>query len=129
MPPSRRRNQSPMTNILDSLSSDLGLVSIIALVLITVYLIDTITPLGDPVWLLYFIPLILSYWSDRSFAIPTVCSVTLIFLVGGLLVSPQGVPVSQALVYRFTFFVGFIGLSLVLFAIRRQQIIDDNLTR
>lgn len=129
MPPSRRRNQSPMTNILDSLSSDLGLVSIIALVLIAVYLIDTITPLGDPVWLLYFIPLILSYWSDRSFAIPTVCSVTLIFLVGGLLVSPQGVPVSQALVYRFTFFVGFIGLSLVLFAIRRQQIIDDNLTR
>lgn len=129
MPHSRRRNQSPMTNILDSLSSDLGLVSIIALVLITVYLIDTITPLGDPVWLLYFIPLILSYWSDRSFAIPTVCSVTLIFLVGGLLVSPQGVPVSQALVYRFTFFVGFIGLSLVLFAIRRQQIIDDNLTR
>jgi len=50
-----------MTKILDSLSSDLGIVIVIALVLIGVYLIDTITPLGEPVWLLYLIPRVLSY--------------------------------------------------------------------
>ncbi|WP_321505038.1 hypothetical protein [uncultured Methanoregula sp.] len=127
MSPARRHNQSPLTKILTSLSSDLGLVTIIALILIAVYLIDTITPLGEPVWLLYFIPLILSYWSNRQYAIPTVCVVTLLFLIGGFIVSPQGVSVSQAIVYRFTFFICFIGLSLVLWVIRRQQIIEDNL--
>jgi len=127
MSPARRHNKSPMTTILSSLASDFGLVMIIALVLIAVYLMDTVTPLGEPVWLLYFVPLILSYWSDRLYAIPTVCVVTLLFLIGGFFVSPQGMPVSEALVYRFTFFIGFIGLSLVLWVIRRQQIIEEKL--
>jgi hypothetical protein len=127
MSPARRRNQSPMTQILRSLASDLGIVIIVALILLAVYLIDTITPLGEPVWLLYLIPLILSYWSERMYAIPTVCVVTLLFLIGGFLVSPQGVPVSQAIVYRFTFFMVFISLSLILWAIRRRQIVEENL--
>jgi len=123
MSPARHHNQSPITKILNSLASDFGLVIVIALILIAVYLIDTITPLGEPVWLLYFIPLILSYWSSRLYAVPIVCVVTLLFLIGGFLVSPHGVPVSDALVYRFTFFVAFIGISLVLWAIRRDQIL------
>lgn len=127
MSPARRRNQSPMTQILSSLASDLGIVIVVALVLFAVYLIDTITPLGEPVWLLYFIPLVLSYWSERMYAIPTVCVVTLLFLIGGFLVSPQGVPVSLAIVYRFTFFMVFISLSLILWAIRRRQIVEENL--
>jgi hypothetical protein len=129
MSPSRHHNQSPMTKLFRSLTSDPGIVITVTIVLLAVYLIDTITPLGEPVWLLYFIPLILSYWSVRYYAIPTVCVVTLLFLVGGFLVSPQGMPVTQAIVLRFTFFIGFIGLSLVLWAIRRQQIIEENLTR
>lgn len=123
MSPARHHNQSPITKILGSLASDFGLVVVIVLILIAVYFLDTITPLGEPVWLLYFIPLILSYWSSRLYAVPTVCAVTLLFLIGGFLVSPQGVPVSDALVYRFTFFVAFIGISLVLWAIRRDQIL------
>nr|WP_319376542.1 hypothetical protein [uncultured Methanoregula sp.] len=102
---------------------------VIALILVAVYLADTITPLGEPIWVLYFIPLVLSYWSNRLYAIPTVCVVTLLFLIGGFIVSPQGgVSVSQAIIYRFTFFVTFIGLSLVLWAVRRQRILEDNLT-
>jgi hypothetical protein len=116
-----------MTKILSSLASDLGIVIVVALVLLAVYLIDTITPLGQPVWLLYFIPLILSYWSSRYYAIPTVCVVTLLFLIGGFFFSPQGVPVSQAFIYRFTFFLVFISLSLILWAIRRRQIMDENI--
>jgi len=127
MPSAKRSNQSPMTQILRSLASDLGIVIIVALVLLAVYLIDTITPLGEPVWLLYFIPLILSYWSSRYYAIPTVCVVTLLFLIGGFFFSPQGVPVSQAFIYRFTFFLFFISLSIILWTIRSRQILDDNL--
>jgi hypothetical protein len=128
MSPARRQNQSPITKVLSSVASDFGIVIVVAAVMIAVYLIDTVTPLGEPVWLLYFIPLILSYWSTRIFAIPTVCIVTLLFLVGGFLVSPQGIPVSQAIVYRFTFFITFIALSLILWGIRRRQIIEETLT-
>ena len=122
MSPARHHNQSPITGILTSLASDLGLVIIIALVLIGVYLMDTMTPLGEPVWLLYFIPLILSYWSSRYYAIPTVCIVTLLFLVGGLLVSPQGLAINLAVVNRFTFFLVFICIAIFLWLKRRGQI-------
>lgn len=123
MSPARRHNQSPMTKILNKLSSDLGIVIIVAVVLLAVYLIDTVTPLGEPVWLLYFIPLILSFWSERIYAIPTVCIVTLLFLIGGFLVSPQGIAVSQAILMRFTFFLLFVCASIILWAIRRRQIL------
>jgi hypothetical protein len=128
MTPARHHKESTTGKIISSLASDLGLVMVIALILIGVYLIDTITPLGEPVWLLYFIPLILSYWSARLNAIPTVCAVTLLFLIGGFLVSPQGIPVSQAIAYRFTFFIVFIGMSLVLWTVRRGRILEENLT-
>ncbi|WAC05163.1 MAG: hypothetical protein OS112_00630 [Methanoregula sp.] len=127
MSPAKHRNQSQVTQVLSSLASDLGIVIVVALVLLAVYLMDTITPLGEPVWLLYFIPLILSYWSSRYYAIPTVCVVTLLFLIGGFFFSPQGVPVSQAIICRFTFFLFFISLSIILFTIRRRKILDENI--
>ncbi|MDP2796563.1 MAG: hypothetical protein Q8N94_03530 [Methanoregula sp.] len=123
MSPARHHNQTPTTRVLNSLGSDLGLVIIAAVVLLAVYLIDTITPMGEPVWLLYFIPLVLSYWSERIYAIPTVCIVTLLFLIGGFLVSPQGIAVSQAILLRFTFFLVFISAAIILFAIRRRQLL------
>jgi len=118
----RRRHQTKISGILDSLASDLGIAIIVALVLIGVYLLDSITPLGQPVWLLYFIPLILAYWSERYYAVPAVSIVTLLFLVGGFLVSPQGIPVANAILNRMMFFLAFISLSIILWAIRRQQI-------
>jgi predicted membrane protein len=116
-----------MAPILSSLASDTGLVLIIALVIIGVYLIDTITPLGEPVWLLYFIPLILSYWSGRYYAIPVVCIVTLLFLVGGFVVSPQGLAINLAIVNRFTFFLVFISVAILLWLRRRGDIGVRNL--
>ena len=123
MSPSRHHNPSPITRALNTLSSDLGIVIIAAVIIFAVYLLDTVTPLGEPVWLLYFIPLVLSYWSERMYAIPTVCIVTLLFLIGGFLVSPQGIAVSQAIVLRFTFFLLFICAAIILFAIRRRQLL------
>jgi len=127
MSPARRHNQSLMTQSLTSFASDLGIVFIAAVIIIGVYLIDMITPLGEPVWLLYFIPLILSYWSSRYYAIPTVCIVTLLFLVGGLFLSPSGVAIKQALLYRFIFVLIFISTSVILWVIRRRQIIKERM--
>ncbi len=123
MPIARRHNQSPTNKTLNALASDLGIVTIAAIIILGVYLIDTITPLGEPVWLLYFIPLVLSFWSERVYAIPTVCIVTLLFLIGGFIVSPQGIAASQAMVYRFTFFLFFISVSIILWTIRRRQLL------
>ncbi len=114
MLPARHHNRSQISPILRHLSSDLGLVIIVVLVFLAVYLIDIITPLGEPVWLLYFIPLILAYWSDRYYAIPAVCIVTLIFLVCGFVFSPPGVAENLGAAYRFTFFIVFIAVALVL---------------
>jgi len=127
MPPARHHARSPGTAILHSLASDIGIVIIACLILVGVYLLDTVTPLGEPVWLLYFIPLILSYWSSRYYAIPTVSLVTLLFLIGGFLVSPGGIPVFQAILNRFTFFLIFISAAIILWAIRRRQIAGTNL--
>jgi hypothetical protein len=127
MPSANRRIQSPGIQILSSLASDLGLVIVIVLTLLAVYLIDTITPLGEPVWLLYFIPLILSFWSSRYYAIPTVSVVTLLFLIGGFFASPQGIAVSLAILSRLTFFLTFISLSIILWAIRGPQIKEETL--
>ncbi|NMB79485.1 MAG: hypothetical protein GYA23_10390 [Methanomicrobiales archaeon] len=122
---SRHHHPSP---IITALSSDLGIVVVAAIVIIAVYLIDTITPLGQPVWLLYLVPLVLSYWSERYYAIPTVCIVTLLFLVGGFVASPAGIPIQEAILMRFTFFLIFICAALLLWAIRRRTIRHENLS-
>jgi hypothetical protein len=127
MSPARHHSHSTGTEILQSLASDLGIVVIVCLVLIGVYLFDTVTPLGEPVWLLYFVPLVLSFWSNRYYAIPTVAVVTLLFLIGGFIVSPQGVPVMQAILFRFTFFLVYICLAIILWAIRRRQILEERI--
>ena len=127
MPSAKRNKQSTGIQILKSLASDTGIIVIVVLVLFAVYVIDTMAPLGEPVWLLYFIPLILSYWSSRYYAIPTVCVVTLLFLVAGFFFSPPGVAVTQALFNRYAFYLIFISLSAILWMIRRRQIQEERL--
>ena len=123
----KQRNQFLITEKLRALASDLGIAITVALVLIAVYLIDTMTPLGEPVWILYFIPLILSYWSSRHYAIPVVCIVTLLFLIHGFFLSPEGISANLAVVYRYTFFIVFIAASIILWAIRWQQFKNERL--
>ena len=84
------------------------------MVFFAVYLIDTITPLGEPVWLLYFHSSHPGLLVSQSYAIPAVCVATLLFLVCGFLFSPPGMAVNLAAADRFTFFIVFISVSLVL---------------
>ena len=93
----------------------------LAAMMVIIYLLDLNTPLGVPVWLLYFIPLILSFWSRPYFAIPTVCVVTLLFLVAGFVFSPPGIQTSAALVNRVIFSVFFISISILLWRARHHQ--------
>ena len=127
MPASRRRNQSPLTKVLDILASDLGIVTITILTILCIYLIDTVTPLGEPVWLLYLIPLALSYWSSRYYAIPVVCIAITLFLIAGFLLSPQGIAVNYAILMRFTFFLIFFITAILLWWVRRRQITEERL--
>jgi hypothetical protein len=127
MSSTRRNNPSPSIQILTYLASDLGILLVAAVIILAVYLIDTVTPLGEPVWLLYFIPLVLSYWSSRYYAIPTVFIVTVLFLVAGFLLSPQGIPVHLAILSRFTFFLIFFVLAVLLWTVRGRQIREETL--
>lgn len=127
MQSAKSRNQSPGIQIFSFLTSDLGILLVAALIILAVYAIDTVTPLGEPVWLLYFIPLVLSYWSSRYYAIPTVFIVTVLFLVAGFLLSPQGIPVQMAILSRFTFFLLFFVIALLLWTVRGRQIREETL--
>ncbi|OPX64881.1 MULTISPECIES: hypothetical protein [unclassified Methanoregula] len=128
MPPSRHRSGQPAPRILPGiLVSDGGILFVTALIMLTVYLLDAVTPLGEPVWLLYFIPLVLSFWSGRYFAIPTVFAVTVLFLIAGFYLSPQGIPVNIAILNRFTFFLLFFVAALLLWWARGRQIRKENL--
>jgi hypothetical protein len=88
-------------------------IGLVAIMIVT-YALDLITPLGVPVWLLYFIPLVLAYWSEAPYAVPSVCVVTLLFLVSGFVFSPTGIQTTAALLLRGAFSVVFIGTAVVL---------------
>jgi hypothetical protein len=115
------------TRISCFLASDIGILLVAALIILAVYAIDTVRPLGEPVWILYFIPLILSFWSGRYYAIPTVFIVTVLFLVAGFLLSPAGIPVQIAILSRFTFFLLFFVTALLLWTVRGRQIREETL--
>ena len=89
--------------------------------MLVTYALDLDTPLGVPVWLLYFIPLILAFWSKAPYAVPAVCAVTILFLASGFVFSPPGIQTSADLFIRIVFSIVFIGTSVVLWMILRRQ--------
>lgn len=93
----------------------------LAMMILVTYNFDLITPLGVPVWLLYFVPLILSYWSTTHYTVPMVCIATLVFLGTGYFLSPPGIPASTALFMRTLFSVVFISTAITLWMMRRLQ--------
>jgi len=94
--------------------------TLVAMMLV-IYALDLNTPLGVPVWLLYFIPLILAFWSTAPYAVPAVCVVTILFLASGFVFSPPGIQTTAALFIRIVFSIVFIGTSVVLWMVLRRQ--------
>jgi hypothetical protein len=103
---------------------------VLAVMILVIYALDLSTPLGVPVWLLYFIPLFLSFWSRPYYALPTVCVVSMLFLGAGFVFSPPGIHTSAALLMRTIFSVVFIGISvalwLMLLRMRREEILRQS---
>jgi hypothetical protein len=126
MPPARHQYQSPAFWIPGLLKSDLGILIAIA-VIVLVYAVDTVTPLGEPVWLLYCIPLVLAYFSNRYYAIPAVVILTVLLIVAGFVASPQGIPVNLAILNRLTFFLLYFAAALILWWVRGRRIRRENL--
>jgi hypothetical protein len=128
MPFARHNNQSPAIQICGYLASGRGILIAIAVIIPVIFALDIITPLDEPVWLLYFIPLALSYWSGKYYAIPTVFMVTVFLLVAGFSLSPEGIPVQLAILRRFIIFLGiFIAISFVLWIKQGRQIREETL--
>jgi len=119
-------NRSPAPHIPGCAASDWRILIAIAGMILVIFSIDAITPVDQPVWLFYFIPLFLAYWSGRASAIPAVFLVTVFFLLAGFILSPQSIPVQMAVSPRFVIFLNvFFILSLVLWIVRMRQIRED----
>jgi hypothetical protein len=128
MPFARHNNPSPASQILGYPVPGHGILIATAAIILVIFALDIITPLDEPVWLLYFIPLALSYWSGKYYAIPTVFMVTVFLLVAGFSLSPQGIPVQLAILRRFTIFLGiFIAISFVLWIKQGRHIQQEAL--
>lgn len=120
------------TNIFRKISSYLAtpwFTLVLAAMIVVIYILDLNTPLGVPIWLLYFVPLFLAFWSRPYYAVPTVCAVTLLFLVAGFVYSPPGIQTPAALLMRMVFSVVFISISVALWRIRRRLIQEEILQK
>ena len=61
-----------------------------------IFLLDLVSPLGWEVWLLYLLPLFLTFWfSHRQYLIPLATICTALIMVGFIHSSP-GIPVEVA---------------------------------
>lgn len=88
----------------------LGVVSLIVITTALVFYLDLITPLGLTVWILYFIPLYLTFYVRWS-AAPFVATAVFIALIGATSVlSYRDVSLLYALLNRL-FFAGMLGVS------------------
>lgn len=102
----------------------------LAVMMLFIYALDLMTPLGMPIWLLYFVPLFLAFWSRPYYALPTVCVVSMLFLVAGFVFSPPGIQTSASLFMRVIFSVVFISISvalwMMLLRMRRTEILQQS---
>lgn len=92
-------------------SQQLGVSVAIAVFLAAVFLIDVRTGLGFTPWLLYLIPLGLTYWIPSLYSPIIVAIVCIVLMFVGYMLSPPLVPQSIALVNRLFGTLTFIVLG------------------
>jgi hypothetical protein len=92
-------------------AQELGLSLGIAVLLVVIFAIDTRTGLGVTPWLLYVIPLGLTYWLRYLYAPLVVSSICIALLFGGYWLSPPLMPPSIALTNRLLGTITFLALG------------------
>ena len=96
--------------------TQLGLSLGIAVLLASICFIDVHTGLGFTPWLLYVIPLGLTYWVSDRYAPLIVASVCIVLIFVGYSLSPPLVPTSIALTNRLFGTVTFLALGSLIVA-------------
>jgi hypothetical protein len=113
------------------MNSQLGVAAAIAALLAAVFLIDIRTGLGFTPWLLYVLPLGLTYWMSWLYAPLVVASVCISLMFVGYGLSPPLVPPSIAFTNRIFGTVTFLTLGALIMAYRllarRLSLLTDQL--
>ena len=100
------------------MNSQLGVAAAIAALLGAVFLIDVRTGLGFTPWLLYVLPLGLTYWMHWLYAPLLVASLCIVLMFMGYGLSPPVVPPSIAFTNRLFGTVTFSALAGLIMAYR-----------
>ncbi len=112
-------------------SQQVGVSVAIAALLVAVFVIDVRTGLGFTPWLLYIIPLGLTYWIPSIYSPLIVAGICIVLMYVGYVLSPPLVPPPIALVNRLFGTVTFLGLSGLIVAYkllaRRLSLLSDQL--
>jgi hypothetical protein len=112
-------------------SQQLGLSVAIAGLLSAVFVLDVHTGLGFTPWLLYLIPLGLTYWITSLYSPLVVAVVCIVLMFVGYMFSPPLMPSSIALTNRFFGTVTFLTLGSMILAYkllaRRLSMLTDQL--
>ena len=100
----------------------LGIVLLIA----SIFFVEVRMPLGFTPWLLYVVPLGLTYWASYLYAPLIVATACTILIVGGYFYSPVGVSAPIALINRTFGLVIFwvLGLLILKYKILAEQLSD-----
>ena len=113
------------------MNSQLGVAAAIAVLLGAVFLIDVRTGLGFTPWLLYVLPLGLTYWMSWLYAPLLVASLCIVLMFVGYGLSPPVVPASIAFTNRLFGTVTFSALAGLIMAYRllarRLSLLTDEL--
>ena len=80
--------------------TDHVLTGVIAALIIMVFVLDLVTPLGIAIWALYVIPLGLTTWSSIRSLLPGTAGVCSVLIILGYFYSPPGVSFEYAVINR-----------------------------
>jgi len=84
----------------EPMQTDHVLTGVIAALIIMVFVLDLLTPLGIAIWALYVIPLGLTTWSSIRNLLPSTAGVCSVLIILGYFYSPPGVSFEYAVIDR-----------------------------
>ena len=92
--------------------ADHTLIAVIAALVVLVFVLDLLTPLGIVIWALYVVPLGLTIWSSIRRLLPITAIVCSVLVLLGYFYSPPGVSFEYVVLNRF---LGIVMLWVVVF--------------
>jgi hypothetical protein len=101
--------------------ADHTLIAVIAALLVLVFILDVLTPLGIATWALYVVPLGLTSWSSIRSLLPITAIVCSVLILLGYYYSSPGVSFEYAVINRALGVVMLWVVVFVLWSKREEQ--------